>query len=364
MKNRLVFAMLVLLSGWMVSCQPKQKTEPTNSLPKFITWDGEGSFNHNMTDAEIEAYLQRLKDNHIGALFLNASNDFYKRTGPLAQKIGIQLHAWRPTMIRGGKEFMEEHKDWYAVSGKNESVLDNPPYVDYYRWLCPTEPQVMDYLMNDYLELAKIEGVSGIHFDYIRYCDVYLPVGLLPKYNLVQDHEMPEFDFCYCHRCREAFKKEYGRDPLEIEDPASDVEWRNWRLQQIVKIVNTIGPEVKKQTGKMVTAAVFPTPEMSARMVRQDWGKFEIDAAFPMLYNGFYNEDIDWIGKCVKEGLETMEVKKPIYAGVFVSDLKEPEKFRAAIKSALDNGASGVVFFNAQGLNDELFSVIKEFSEE
>lgn len=362
MKTRLLFGFLLLLAVIICSCNQKT-VEQTKTLPKFITWDGEGSFNHDMTDAEIEAYLQRLYDNHIGALFLNASNDFYKRTGPIAKKVGIQLHAWRPTMIKGDKEFMEAHKDWYAVSGKNESVIDNPPYVDYYRWLCPLEPGVQEYLMNDYLELAKIDGIDGIHFDYIRYCDIYLPIALLPKYNLVQDHEMPEFDFCYCHRCRDAFKAKFGRDPLELEDPASDEDWRNWRLEQIVNLVNTIGPEVKKQTGKMVTAAVFPTPKMSARMVRQDWGKFQLDAAFPMLYNGFYYEDTDWIGKCVKEGLETMEVKKPIYAGVFLGDLKEPAKLRAAINSALDNGASGVVFFNAQDLNDELFKVIAEFND-
>ncbi len=359
--NNLSKFIFLLITAMALSTYGYPQQKKITELPRFIAWDGEGSFNHNMGDKAIKAYLKRLKKNGIGALFLNASNEFYKKTGPIAQKVGIQLHAWRPTMIRGGKEFMEQHKDWYAVSRNNESCIDNPPYVDYYRWLCPNEPEVLDYLMNDYLEVAKIEGIAGIHFDYIRYCDVFLPVGLLPKYNLVQDHEMAEFDFCYCHRCRKAFQKENGRDPLKIEDPASDTAWKAWRLKHIVNIVNTITPEVKKQTGKMVTAAVFPTPEMSAKMVRQDWGKFEIDAVFPMLYNGFYNQDIEWIGKCIKEGVQTMSYPKPIYAGIYMPDVKSPKSFRKAIETALKNGAKGVVFFNAQGLDEEHFKILKSF---
>lgn len=328
------------------------------NLPRFIAWDGEGSFDHSMDDKQIEKYLQNLFDHNIKALFLKASNDFYIRTAPIAQKVGIQLHAWRPTMIRADKEFMMQNKDWYAVNRNNESCVDKPPYVDYYRWFCPSEPKVLEYVMNNYLELAMIDGLSGIHFDYIRYCDIYLPIGLLPQYNFVQDHEMPEFDFCYCTRCRGGFEKEFGRDPIMLDEPANDLDWREWRLKKIVTIVNTITKEVKKKSNKLVTAAVFPTPKMSVEMVRQDWGNFEIDAVFPMLYNGFYNENIDWIGNCVSEGISTMKFKKDLHAGVFLDDLNKPELLKNAIDTALENGANGVVFFAANNFSKEQLDII------
>ena len=248
------------------------------------------------------------------------------------------------------QELMEKHPDWYAVSKNNESCVDNPPYVGYYRWLCPNNSEAVDYLIEMYKELAGIDGISGIHFDYIRYCDIFLPVALQPKYNLVQDHEMPEYDFCYCSRCRTGFEKEYGEDPMYLTDPAMLEKWKEWRLNSIVKVANRITREIKKVKDIPVTAAVFPTPQMASRMVRQDWGRFEIDAVCPMLYNQFYNEDINWIGECVKEGIETMQYKKDLYAGIMVNYVAEPEQFKAAIETALDNRSQRVLCFLMRGI--------------
>ncbi len=66
-----------------------------------------------------------------------------------------------------------------------------------------------------------MNGLGSYHLDYIRYPDVILPVALWPKYNLVQDKEYPEFDFCYCDVCRDEFKNASGVDPKAIADPPS-----------------------------------------------------------------------------------------------------------------------------------------------
>lgn len=355
-----LFTIIIFLIVFSSCCV--HQSGNNSGLPKFMVWDKEKSFGGNLSDEEIEAFYTKLKDHKIDAVFLAARNDTYKKIAPIAKKIGIEIHAWRWTMIRPDKEFMETHKDWYAVNKNNESCVDNPPYVDYYRWLCPNEPKVIEYLVNDYLELAKIDGIAGIHLDYIRYCDIFLPTILQRKYNLVQDHEMPEFDYCYCHRCREGYKKEFGYDPIDLQDSASQEQWKEWRLKAVVNVANTIAEEVKVQTGKLVTAAVFPTPKMSVDMVRQDWGKFELDAVFPMLYNGFYNKEVEWIGQCVKEGITSMEYKKDLYAGIMIRHIQEPDQFKIVIKSVLDNGAKGVVFFSARNLTDEHLKIIKEYN--
>ncbi|QZE12901.1 hypothetical protein K4L44_09905 [Halosquirtibacter laminarini] len=354
MRKLILFVALLSL----LSCSNQSKETEKNIFPLFSAWARAGIFK-DKSDHQILQYLQHLKSSHIDAIYLDAPNKVYERVSPIFQEAGMVLHAWRPTMINNNKEYIKNHKDWYAVSREGKSVVDAPPYVGYYHFMCPRNPEVKQYLIDEYMKIAKIPGIASIHFDYIRYCDVFLPDALQPHYGLVQDHEMAPYDYCYCDRCRKAFEKEYGRDPIKEEDPSKDKEWAAFRLKPIVDIVNTIATKVKKETGVAATAAVFPTPEMARTHVRQDWSKFKIDAVCPMIYNGFYNEPISWIGKCVKEDVETMEVKKPVMAGVYVPDMKDPKKMDEAISQALDNGAKGVVFFNIPDLSEEHLALIK-----
>ena len=100
-----------------------------------------------------------------------------------------------------------------------------------------------------------------------------------------------------------------------------------------------------KEDGKAaITAAVFPGPSMARKMVRQDWGNWSLDAYFPMIYNGFYNEGPAWIGRSVKESVETMNGRAKVYAGLFFPDIKND--FEEALDEAFNNGASGVSFFD------------------
>ena len=79
---------------------------------------------------------------------------------------------------------------------------------------------------------------------------------------------MPEFDYCYCPLCREIFKQKFGYDPLEAKDPSEDHVWHQFRLDQLVKVVQEIAKAIHVRDS-IITAAVFPTPEMSRKMVRQ-----------------------------------------------------------------------------------------------
>ena len=114
---------------------------------------------------------------------------------------------------------LEEHPEWYAVNRRGESTAEKSPYVPYYRFLCPSRGAVGEFLAQQFRELTRLP-VQGLHFDYIRYPDVILPVALWSKYNLVQDREYPEFDFCYCDVCRASFKRQEGIDPLGLDDPS------------------------------------------------------------------------------------------------------------------------------------------------
>lgn len=319
-------------------------------------WAWMNGSTHTSLDKWKELFDKMLNAN-INGLLVNGSNELYEIIGPVSQQSGIQLHAWRWTMNRSA--YMKEHPGWYTVNRLGNSVVDKPPYVLYYRWLCPSRPEVKDLLVKDYSELSEIPGIKGVHLDYVRYCDIFLPVGLLPKYNLVQDSEMPEFDYCYCPLCREIFKQKFGYDPLETKDPSEDHVWHQFRLDQLVKVVQEIAKAIHVRDS-IITAAVFPTPEMSRKMVRQDWARFNLDAYLPMLYNEYYLKPTDWIGESVTEIRKEIGGTVPVYAGLMINPRTfTPEVLSKTIRQVKEAGGQGISAFTAGGLTIEQLTTLR-----
>ena len=264
---------------------------------------------------------------------------------------GLEFHRWTWTLNRNGDAWAREnHPEWFTVSRNGDSCLDVPPYVDYYRWMCPTRRPVRDYLVEVYRRIASDESLDGVHLDYVRHCNVILPRGLWEKYDLVQDRELPQFDFCYCEVCRETFAAETGADPLDLPDPTADEAWREFRWRGVTELVGELCGVVRA-AGKPISAAVFPTPSIARRLVRQAWDLWPLDAVFPMLYNGFYNEDLDWIGASVAEGVSAIPTHRRLHAGLYLPDLT-PAELGRAVRIARDAGAAGASLFEMDGLTD------------
>ena len=268
-----------------------------------------------------------------------------------AHKAGLTCSRWTWTLNRSGDAWVKaHHPEWFTVSREGHSSLDHPPYVGYYQWLCPTRQAVRAYLRDTVAEIASDPRVDMVHLDYVRHCDVILPRGLWAKYGLVQDHEMAEFDFCYCEACRSSFMAEGGGDPLGMQDPAADLAWRQFRWDSVTRLVRELADTVHG-AGKRISAAVFPTPALARALVRQSWDEWPLDAVFPMLYHRFYEEDIRWIGACVAEGKRALTPAVPLFAGLYLPDLT-PTDLLAATRSATAAGATGVSVFELHGLTD------------
>lgn len=291
--------------------------------------------------------LAEMRAAGIEAVLIGGSADFYRTHIPAARDEGVEVHAWIMAMMRG--EHVKTHPDWYAVSREGVSTAVKPPYVDYYRFMCPSRQEVREYLAGFVRDLAAIDGLASIHLDYIRYPDVILPVALWPKYKLVQDKEYPPFDFCYCAVCREAFKRRSGIDPLQIADPPGHAGWLQYRYDSITEVVALLAAETHAR-GKLTTAAVFPTPTIARRLVRQEWTKWKVDAVLPMVYHAFYNEDVRWIERATREGVEALGGRIPLYTGLYVPDLPPDDLARAA-RYALAGGANGICLFQGNTLS-------------
>lgn len=228
--------------------------------------------------------------------------------------------------------------------------------IDYYRFMCPSRDEVRQAIRSTVRDLVQVDGLGSIQLDYIRYPDVILPIALWPKYNLVQDREYPELDFCYCSVCRERFRKQSGADPLELADPAANAAWLQYRYDTITAVVQEVASEAHAHNTR-VTEAVFPTPAIAKRLVRQDWTRWDVDAVLPMVYNGFYKEDVPWIERATREGVTALAGRMPLYTGLHVPDLGPADLARAA-ERAFAGGALSISVFEGNTLTPEHWSLL------
>ncbi|XHR95893.1 family 10 glycosylhydrolase [Mucilaginibacter sp. UC70_90] len=191
--------------------------------------------NQKDTDDELATRYASYKASGITGIFFENDSERHFRA---AKAKGLEAHRWIWTFNRA--ELVNEKPEWYSKNRKGESCADHPPYVQYYRWLCPSRPEVQEYLTKTVDDILAKDYIDGIHLDYVRYCDVVLPVNLWDKYKIEQTKELPEYDFCYCDVCKAKFKEEYNQDLDQIQYPEASLSWRLFRYNNITRVVNGI----------------------------------------------------------------------------------------------------------------------------
>jgi uncharacterized lipoprotein YddW (UPF0748 family) len=275
---------------------------------------------------------------------------------PIAREAGLEVHAWMWCMPCLQPEILAKHPDWYNVNARGESAADKPAYVDYYRFLDPAHPEVRAFIRDTVKELAGINELEGVHLDYIRHPDAILPKGLWAKYGLVQDRVYPEYDYGYTPHSRGVFKRKLGVDPMNLSGQDQHDAWLRYRLDSVTDLVNDYLVPAAHGRRKKISAAVFPGPTLARQMVRQDWGRWKLDAFMPMLYHSFYEADASWVKAQTQEGVAT--VKAPIYSGLFVPSVVAPGLTKI-VEGALAGGASGVTLFHAHAMNEPLWEALQ-----
>lgn len=321
---------------------------------KYWAWT---DVDRKASSADLTQKYKNLRAHGLNGVFIGGGLD--DREFEIIREAGLEVHAWMWTTNRGDQWIRDHHPDWYMVSRSGKSCFDKPPYVDYYRWVSPVIPGVQRFLEDEVTKLASHPAVNGVHLDYVRYPDVILPRGLWKQYGLDQTEELPDYDFCYSEHTRAAFKKASGRDPLEIKDAAHDQEWLHFRYDSVTSLVKKLA-RVAHGRGKQINAAVFPTPSRARMICRQDWDKWPLDAACPMIYHSFYNEGIGFIGDCMLENIQAATF--PIYAGLYMPAFASPEEFGKGIQAALKHGAAGLSLFG--GVGDDYWKELEKVKSE
>lgn len=350
---KLLFIALFLVA--MFSCSGTKKSE--QSYPMFWTWLD------YRADMNFDSVCRVIKETGIDGLILNApSPDDYRVAIPIAHEHGIEVYAWLWTMNaeHDAKYILENHPDWLSVNRNGESLADVDAYVGYYNFLCPALPEVREHIKEKIKAYCEVEGLNGIAIDYHRFVDVILPTTLWPRYGIVQDREYPQWDYGYHPAMLELFEEKHGYDPRDQEDPSTDELWLQFRCDQITEVANEIA-EVVHSYGKVMAASPFPTPNMSRAMVRQDWGKWDLDIVFPMVYHNFYTGDVSFIEDCTIDNVKQKNPETTLYCGMMVTD--GPEMFDC-LDAALNNGAEGIAIFTISGLRSpEVRAQFKEYAD-
>ena len=324
-----------------------------DDYPKFWIWMGGGSFK---TIHDWETVFRLLDDAGIRGLLFGGNVDILAKMIPLAKQYDIKVHAWFWTMNRGDAD-----TSLLSYNQLGQSLAKEKAYVNYYKFMCPSLPDTKKFILSKMDELISVDGLEGIHMDYIRYVDVILPIGLQPKYNLVQDYIMPKYDYGYHPYMRNLFEEKYGVDPLELKDPGNNDTWIQFRLDELNSTVAHIKNHVTVND-LIITAAVFPTPKMSSEMVRQNWQNWNLDCYFPMVYHNFYNENINWIEKVIREDRVAIGEYTNIFCGLYLPSLQKGNDLGKAINAAMRGGADGISLFSFGGLNKNTITQIKKFT--
>lgn len=327
--------------------------------PHYWTWC------HYSPDIVWDEYLTELKDTGIRGLILQCGPEQMEKVIPAAQKHGVTVYAWMWIMNNGGIAY--RHPEWLDYNRNGESLKDKRAYVDYYKFLSPIIPGVRRAIAEGVERMASVPGLGGISMDYCRYVDQILPTTLWEQYGIVQDREYAQWDYGYHPEMLRAFENEYGYDPAKLEDPARDSVWLRFRLDRLTEVAEMVGG-IAHRFGLAISASPFPTPEMSRRMVRQDWGRWTLDVAFPMIYQGFYRGDTAWIAGCVRECVaakpETM-----ICCGLHVPDFygggrEGKPTLTEAMEAALGAGAGGIAFYTYDAMTPSMREEVRRFIEE
>jgi uncharacterized lipoprotein YddW (UPF0748 family) len=309
-----------------------------HAAPKFWTWT---EYNKNK---DWEAYFEQMKDVGITGFIMGGDRAAFEHVIPIADKVGVDVYAWM--WILNNRPLAKAHPEWLDYNQRGESIQDKKAYVEYYKFLNPAIPEVQDAIVQQVEEIARIEGLKGVCLDYCRFVDAILPTTLWKKYDVVQDRVLPEWDYGYHPQMIARFKQKYGYDPREQENPALDGKWGQFRMDQVNELVAKLKGVTYKH-GVELTASPFPTPKMSRRMVYQDWGTWPLDRSFAMIYDGFYDGDLNWIAGCIQDCRRDMDPKAKLYFGLHVPSYKEDRGFDVydAMQTAFDHGAEGIAFF-------------------
>ena len=352
---------MLAVASLAVACKEAPKEEAV-TYPMFWTWL------EDLPGVDMEASFKAMHEAGIDGVMLHAvTEEDYLRDIAIAKKYGITVYAWIWTLNPPRQDrprMLQEHPEWFDVNRNGQSLADHKAYVNSYKFMCPVLPEVRENMVNRVKRLCEIDGIDGVCLDYCRLVDVVLPVSLSYNYNITQDGEVfPQWDFGYHPAMIDEFKKEFGYDPRDVEDPSRDPKWQKFRCDKISECANLLAETIRSY-GKVVTASPFATPKVASFMVAQNIGDWDLDIVFPMLYTAFYTQEAGYAYDGTIENNRDKNPKTVLGVGLDTELGDNPEDIFEKMDNAFKVGAQAVSLYTIAGLNTpELRARFKEYAD-
>jgi len=271
----------------------------------------------------------------------------------------MKIHVWFQTFYVGNenisknpKHILSIHPDWANVQKRYYTARKPMPSISEHNgyFLDPANPDVQKYLSDLITEIVTNYKIDGLNIDYIRY-----PASLQSNFPLYV-----ESTWGYSAYARNEFCKLHGVDPASLtrDDPL----WQNWVAYRQNKVTDFVSKLKSLTAGKKIkiSTVIFPRLPDTSVIKLQSWGVWGVNKyvdAFTPLIMG--NDELI-VKNYVDEMKTTVNNNVLIYTGLFEPFTDgSPVDLLYQIKTARENGASGIIIFDYAHLNDEFVNALK-----
>lgn len=292
----------------------------------------------------------------------------------LAHAEGIEVHAWINALVLGGfstrpsdpMHIVNARPEFITYSADGRSLLeylgrltanipsDLPGLV-----LEPTLPAVRAHVAAHAAEIARNYDVDGIHLDYIRYAGR---------------------GYGYHPETREAFKAEYGYDPLEFAPPNAvafaeqhgvalraqlERAWDDYRRDAVTQTVVEVYEAVTaEKPWVVVSASVFANQNDAYQHRFQDWTKWLREGLIDLVIPMAYGTNPLVVRQQIAVATQSARLSgRHVYAGLGIYNIgADRQTLTTMIEDSRELGAQGFSLFSYQSIVGDLntFLMVRE----
>lgn len=209
-------------------------------------------------------------------------------------------------------------------------------------FLEPGDERVRRYLADIVEEIArKYPGLSGLHFDYVRYPTVapFVPGSRFTSHGI---------SYGYGENNVTSFKAATGLDPNTMEHSRENFRlWDDWRRKQVSALVREVSGRVRAASPEMkISCTIVPSIERTYLSTLQNWTRWLREGYIDYVVAMNYTDDTNLMelrsGSLLLQGL-----KQKVHIGIGAYLMKDnPEALKSQLRSLQNLSPKGIVIFS------------------
>lgn len=328
---------------------------PSETSPEAIVRALDKIKSSGIDNVFLETYFHGLTifpSSTMASYHFDNQNDKFAGFDPLkvwieeAHKRNMKVHIWFETFYVGNdnpkfypKSILAVHPEWGNKTKRDFDSLSPVPSLSEHSgyFLDPANPDVQQFLESLITEIIHNYHPDGINLDYIRY-----PQSIAAKFS---GYDLSNWG--YTEYARNEFKKNYGKDPIDIsyDDPLWPL-WAKYRQDKVTSFVLRIS-KLTKQNKMMLTAVIFPDRSKALELKQQDWRTWSVlgyvDGFTPLLLTC----DAKTANLMLQDVVKNKCKNTKLYAGLFITFMDgSSEDLLRQIHETRKLNANGVIMFD------------------